>query len=240
MSKLTAKRERFCQEMMKPKANQSDAYRAAFDTRGMKAATVHSEASRLMRDPQITARIAELRAPAVKRLQLSREQWLKKMGRMAMADVRKIFKPQGDVKEIHEIGDAEADLIESIEVTENFARVAGKAEHIGYVKKLRLTSKRSVLKDIGEAQGWLDRKQSDQPMRQNNSVTVNCFTLSEEEVDHVEAYGSLNGFVPDDGSGDGGGVRPDASDAAGHEYVEQDAAVARPGEVWPAVRPDES
>src|SRR5689334_10456866 len=73
---LTAKREKFCQEMIKPKADQSKAYRAAFDTKDMKAKTIHNEASKLMKDPEITTRIAELMKPAVEKVQLTLEQWV--------------------------------------------------------------------------------------------------------------------------------------------------------------------
>lgn len=93
-------------------------------------------------------------------------------------------------------------------------RIAGKAEHIGYVKKLRLTSKRSAFQDIGQAQGWLDPKQIEQPMRPDNSVTVTCFRLSEEEVAHVEAYGSLDGYHGDGNGSHGGGALPVQGDAA--------------------------
>jgi len=58
--KLTPKQERFCQ-LIAGGSDQSTAYREAFDSNG-KAATVHSEASRLMKLPKITARCDALTA----------------------------------------------------------------------------------------------------------------------------------------------------------------------------------
>jgi phage terminase small subunit len=151
---LTPKREHFCQEMVKPKATQSEAYRVAFTTTGMKAETIHSEASRLMRDPKITARIAELKALAVKRLQLSREQWLKRLEALVQADVRKMFAGPGLLIEIHELGDAEAAMIEGYEVVENIQKVGDQAQLVGYSRKVKLIPKLKALLEFGKAMGW--------------------------------------------------------------------------------------
>ena len=58
--KLTPKQEKFCQ-LIAGGSDQSTAYREAFDSNG-KASTVHSEASRLMKSPKITARCEALTA----------------------------------------------------------------------------------------------------------------------------------------------------------------------------------
>ena len=52
--KLTPKQEKFCQ-LIAGGSDQSTAYREAFDSNG-KASTVHSEASRLMKLPKVSAR----------------------------------------------------------------------------------------------------------------------------------------------------------------------------------------
>lgn len=58
---LTAKQETFCQTLVAGN-NQSDAYRLAYNVRaGTSAGTVAASASRLMADPKIAARIAEIR-----------------------------------------------------------------------------------------------------------------------------------------------------------------------------------
>lgn len=112
------------------------------------------------------------------RLLMTKALWLEKLDRMCMADPRKMFDPQGGVLDIHEIPDAEADLIEGIEVVENFAKVGDKAEHVGYVKKIKLTSRRVILKDYGEARGWLE------PERQGpKTVLVRTWEAKEEYHD---------------------------------------------------------
>ncbi len=58
---LTAQQEGFSQTLVGG-VNQSDAYRANYDTANMLPATVHEEASRLAAHPKIAARISELKA----------------------------------------------------------------------------------------------------------------------------------------------------------------------------------
>lgn len=60
---LTIKQEAFCQAVASGLyPNQSAAYRIAYEAEGMTAASVSQEASRLMADPRISARIEEIRA----------------------------------------------------------------------------------------------------------------------------------------------------------------------------------
>jgi len=75
---LTAKQEQFALSIAEG-TTQASAYRQAYDASGMKDGTVWSEAARLMRRPQVTARVEELRAEAemVRRnLVVSREEFI--------------------------------------------------------------------------------------------------------------------------------------------------------------------
>lgn len=67
---LTSKQEAFAQAVASGKT-QADAYRAAFNATKMKAETVQQEASRLMADRKVSARVAELRKPAVDTAQVT-------------------------------------------------------------------------------------------------------------------------------------------------------------------------
>ena len=58
MDKLTPKQERFAQ-LVAGGSSQADAYREAFNSKG-KDSTVHSEASRLSKDPKVSARVDAL------------------------------------------------------------------------------------------------------------------------------------------------------------------------------------
>jgi hypothetical protein len=81
-SGLTAQEEVFCQNIVRGN-NQSDAYRAAYDTSRYKEATVHRAAKMLMSKSKLIARIAELRAPVIKKVQITLEEHLIKLGQLS-------------------------------------------------------------------------------------------------------------------------------------------------------------
>ena len=65
--KYTEREEKFCRLIVEG-FGQSDAYRqAGYKVDSMKPETIHRQAKRMMDKPKITARLAELREPIVKR-----------------------------------------------------------------------------------------------------------------------------------------------------------------------------
>ena len=70
---LTGKQEKFCQGVADG-LTQADAYRAAYNASGMKPESVQVSASKLMADPKISQRVAELRRKLAERLLWTREQ----------------------------------------------------------------------------------------------------------------------------------------------------------------------
>lgn len=188
--KLTMKQEAFARAVALKGMNYSDAYRSTYHTKEITEQSVWNGAWQVRQLEHVSSRISELQARAESRLLMSKQQYLEKLERMTMADVRTIFDPVGGVKEIHDLGDAEADCIEGIEVVENFAKVGDKAEHVGYTKKIKFTSKRSLLKDYGEARGWLEDTEDDKPRRMILRKYV------QQEVHIHEATPTHNGDGP--------------------------------------------
>lgn len=79
---LTKKQEAFARASIGAE-NGSDAYRAAYSTKGMTAKTVHEEASRLLANPKVAARIAELCAPGLKKAAMDAEQTILELAEIA-------------------------------------------------------------------------------------------------------------------------------------------------------------
>tara|TARA_R110000744_G_scaffold28030_2_gene67920 strand:- start:1059 stop:1466 length:408 start_codon:yes stop_codon:yes gene_type:complete len=75
MTDLTNKQEEFAQEIVKG-STQADAYRTAYDAANMKDETVWSNASRLIDNSKVAARIKELRQPSIDKVQLTLESHL--------------------------------------------------------------------------------------------------------------------------------------------------------------------
>ena len=65
---LTAKQEAFAQAVASG-MNQSDAYRAAYDTARMKATSINVNASKMMADAKVSQRVEALRKPVVEAMQ---------------------------------------------------------------------------------------------------------------------------------------------------------------------------
>lgn len=186
---LTVKQERFCLEVIQGKSFAKAYVAAGYSDQPSSSVGIRLKASRLRRTPAIAARIEELQEALVENCLLTKQQWLEKMDRMARADVRKIFNPQGDVKPMDEIGEEEAQLIEGVEVIEQFTKVGDHAEHTGYVKRLKLTSKRQILKDYGEARGWVD--DGDQPKGPQRIIIRQWVQHTEEQHVHLHDSGRV-------------------------------------------------
>jgi hypothetical protein len=104
--KLSPKEERFCLAIVEG-LSQSDAYRKAYKSKA-KARTIHVEASRLMAQPQIAARIDELMKPVIAKAPMSRQEWLNLVEKCCRFDPRKMFDAMGNPKEITELDESEA------------------------------------------------------------------------------------------------------------------------------------
>ena len=87
-NKLTAKQEAFAQAIASG-VSQADAYRMAYNHKGMQDGAVYTEASLLVSNPKVAKRIAELRAPVIEAAQLtlkSHMEELDRLSRLAEAD----------------------------------------------------------------------------------------------------------------------------------------------------------
>lgn len=71
-NKLTIKQENFCLEYVKC-GNASEAYKKAYSTGKMKAASINRLAKQLIDNIKITSRIKELREPVIEKAQITLE-----------------------------------------------------------------------------------------------------------------------------------------------------------------------
>lgn len=78
MSKLTIKQEKFCNKYLES-GNASEAYRAVYGCKGWKDESVWENASRLLNNSKVAARVAELRKEMENRSNMSKDEviaWL--------------------------------------------------------------------------------------------------------------------------------------------------------------------
>ena len=110
---LTKKQEAFALAVI-THDNASAAYRAAYDAKKMNAAAVNVEACRLMANPKVALRVAELRAPALKAAALEAEETLGYLAKVNRFDIRKLYDEQGEMKPVHQWDDETAAAVSHI------------------------------------------------------------------------------------------------------------------------------
>jgi hypothetical protein len=103
--KLTAQQEQFCLNIVSG-MNQADAYRKSYKVQPTtKNETIQANASRLMADSMVSARVAELRQPIISKVQLTREWVLEQliesvaMGKATDPVIGKDGEHTGDLKQ---------------------------------------------------------------------------------------------------------------------------------------------
>ena len=154
---LTSRQESFCHAIVQG-MNQSDAYRAAYNTENLTEKSLHECASRVMRNVKVRSRIDEIRAPALKKVQASYEQWLQEIEAAAFCDARKYFTETGDLIPVHQLRDSDGVGLAGFEVVEIFAGQGEDRRVIGQTKKIKLGNKLSALELFGKATGYYQEK----------------------------------------------------------------------------------
>lgn len=100
---------------------------------------------RLLGNVRIKAAIEERQADTRKRLELTKDNVLRQLARMAMGDPRRLYRDDGTLKQPNELDDECAAMVQQIEVFEEFAGRGNERELIGYTKKVRLVDRKGAL-----------------------------------------------------------------------------------------------
>jgi hypothetical protein len=152
--KLTAKREVFAQGLAAGMSN-ADAYRKAFKADRMKEETIHQEASRLARDPQVTARVAELTKPVVEAIQTEGQRLFQELRRIALLDPKELLTPEGNLLPIHQMPEDARRAIAGLDIVET---IIGEGDGLIRTKKVKLADKLRAIEMLGKYQEkWADR-----------------------------------------------------------------------------------
>lgn len=86
MQKLTARQEKFAQAIALDDMNQTDAYKAAYDTSRMGDDTIYVKASNLAKSDKVAVRIAELRKEAMTPKVMSAQKRREKLTELAESE----------------------------------------------------------------------------------------------------------------------------------------------------------
>lgn len=149
MTKLTAKQQRFVEEYLVDLNATQAAMRAGYSEK-----TAHRIGAENMQKPAITEAIQQRMGERSERTQLTADDVVLQLARMGMADVRKLFTTQGELKAVHELDDDTAAAIQSIEVvTKHIPMPGDEPAEVEYLHKIKLVDKIKPLELIGKHMG---------------------------------------------------------------------------------------
>jgi len=115
--KLTRNQELFCQGIVRG-MSQADAYRTAYNTKGMKDSAIYVEACRLVDNPNIALRISALAKLTEQEFVIEVVDLLKEAARVAFSDVRNIMKG-GKLLRPDQLDDDTARAVSSVKFTKD-------------------------------------------------------------------------------------------------------------------------
>jgi phage terminase small subunit len=138
---LNSRQEAFWREWLIDRNGTQAAIRAGYSPKA-----AHSTAHALLRHPKIQERIAEALAEVQTRMDVTLERVVQEYARIAFADIRQLFRPDGTLVPVHELTDDAAAALQAFDTDE--IRIAG--ESVGQTRKVRMHSKVSALQDLGK------------------------------------------------------------------------------------------
>ena len=134
---LTAKQQRFAEEYLVD-LNATDAARRA----GYSEKTARSQGQRLLTNVDIARAIQSAQAERSKATGLTAERVVQELGRLALADVRKLFNEAGELRPLNQLDD---DLAAAIAAVDIVTMGQGQDEAPLYVRKVKLWDKTAAL-----------------------------------------------------------------------------------------------
>lgn len=114
-------------------------------TAGYNPNTAYSAGSRLLKDGETKDLIDQLTAKAEQKAELTTENVLREVRRLALSDPRKLYREDGTLKRPDEWDDDTAAFVGSVEVLEEFTGKGDDRELSGYTKKLKIWDKNAAL-----------------------------------------------------------------------------------------------
>jgi len=168
---MTEAQKRFCDEYILD-FNATRAYRAAYPK--CKTDEAASAAGcRMLGNVNVQRYIQEQKEEMKEKINVTKEQVINQIARIAFGDIRKLYNENGGLKNIQDLDDDAAAIVAGIETTEEFDGYGEDREQIGYTKKVKIASKDKALDMLGKYFGIFKEKveiNSDKPFEVNINV----------------------------------------------------------------------
>lgn len=123
----------------------AEAYREAYGQGRMSQNALYTESKRVLENPKVQARIAALRAPAIKAAGLTVERTLKEVQRISEVDPRRFFRDDGTMVPPSEWDEDMAAAVSFIKAIPTLLEGRGSKPTIGYTYELKFWDKNAGL-----------------------------------------------------------------------------------------------
>lgn len=141
--KLTAKQEAFCREYLIDLNATQAAIRAGYSQK-----TARAIGARLLTNVDVQGAVQKAMQDRSEKTGITAARVLTEIGRLAFADIRKIFTEDGQLRPVHELPEEVAASISSVEVVTSKVPGGGPAD-VEYTSKIKFWDKRGSLELLG-------------------------------------------------------------------------------------------
>lgn len=151
---LTPKQERFCQEFIIDCNGTQAAIRSGYSKK-----SAMEQASRLLSYAKVSARIKELTAVQLNKLNINAEMVLKELLLIARSDIGEAFNDKEGLKSPNDLPENFRRAVSGIEYVELFEGRGRDREQVGYLKKVKLWEKTKALDLLGKyLKLWVEKE----------------------------------------------------------------------------------
>ena len=151
MEKLTDKQERFCKEYVIDLNGTKAAIRAGYSEKSAK-----EEASRLLTNANIEARVKELQSGIGERLEITADMVVKELWALGVYNVKDFVKDDNTIAQLANLERDTVKPVTGIKVTEKTVHFDG-GEETTVTTELKLADKRAALVDVGRHIGLFEK-----------------------------------------------------------------------------------
>ena len=153
---LTDKQESYCQHYTVC-ANQSTAYRLAYDADAMNSNSVAREACLLHADPNISQRIKALQAEAYERNKATIDELVSVLSGMVRFDIGDLYDDNNNLLNIKDMPVHARQMISQLDSDELYMSIGGQKEVVGTTKKVRTIQKLDAVEKLMKHLGGYEK-----------------------------------------------------------------------------------
>ena len=168
---MTENQKRFCNEYIKD-YNATRAYKAVYPS-CKKDETAKAAASRLLTNVNLQQYIEKLQKNLTAKMNITQERVIQEIARIAFGDIRNLYNENGGLKNIKDMDDDTAAIIQQLETFQEFDGYGEDREYVGDTKKVKLYSKEKALDMLGKYFGIFKEKieiDSEKPFEVNINI----------------------------------------------------------------------